>query len=860
MEPFSAAVIAAVGTVSSGALSGAGGEMGRRSSEALFGLLRRGRRAGASPDGDPSGQPDEGPSAAPDEEPEGEREEDHAAGEPVLPVTEEERRALAVRLLEHARRSPEFAREVAAWVRETEWLEPRAVPALAHGASRPRMLPPATAVFTDREALHAEITGLLDSGERPAGAPAVVVLVGPGGVGKSAAAVHCAHLLSERFPDGQLYTDLAAAGAGPGPGGAAAPSEVLVRFLDRLGVPPSRMPADEQRQSELYRDCVAGRRMVVVLDNAASAAQVAPLLPADSGCLVIVTSRRRLDGLVAVSGARHITLPPLSAADSVRLLGRIVGRERMAGPEAEAGARAVAEKCGRLPLALCATGARFAVREHLTWQAMDRQLSERLTAEDTSGAAGTAGAAGADGGGGGGMDGGAAGGHPPEGEGPPGAVHAATDATYGELSPEAARLYRSTAVWPWPGITVGAAARAAGSGEEEARTGLEELAGVHLLEEVGEERYRFHDLVRRHALRRAEAEDGYAGMAAAVRRTVGWHLGCAAAADLRVIPGRWRLGPAYLRLSLPADRDAADGGAALAELRRERENLAAAVRAAEEYGLDELVWQLCEAMWGLHLRLGYHQQWIDTHRRGVEAARRCAEAFGDPRAEGRMLVQLAFAHLGRGGAEDAGEAEAALVRAAEADGRARHHRGQASAVEALGLLRLKQWRWADAEDCFAEAGRTLGRIGPGDDGANDVPRARALLAHHLGRALRGQGRLEEAERRLHGALEQFRDLAEPDLYNQARVHMSLGETHLDGGDPEFARTCLGQAIATLGNEGAALQHADAAELRARCARQLADADGEAHDLRTALGLYEGADDTVSAARVRARLAELGAED
>lgn len=830
VDPFTAALVAAVGTVSSGALSGAGGEMGRRSSEALFGLLRRGRRTGTA-----SGE-DEGEDQGDDQGEDQGAGDDRGAGEPVLPVTGEEQRALAVQLREYARRSPEFARDVAAWVRETEWLAPRAVPAVAHGASRPRMLPPTTAVFTDREALLAEITALLDGGQQPAGAPVVVVLVGPGGVGKSAAAVHCAHLLKERFPDGQFYADLASGGAGAGPGGGTPPSEVLVRFLGRLGVAPRRMPADEEGQRELYRDCMAGRRTVVVADNAVSAAQVAPLLPADSGSLVLATSRRRLDELVAVSGARHLTLVPLSAADSVQLLGRFAGPGRMSG--AESSALAVAEKCGRIPLALCATGARFAVREHLTWEAMDRQLAER---QDGHGD-----------------------GHRADGEGtgmggdqsPADAVHAATDATYGELSPQAALLYRSVAVWPWPGITAGAAAKAARVGEDEARSLLEELAGVHLLEEVGEERYRFHDLVRRHALRRAEAEDGHGGMAAAVRRTVGWYLGFAAAADFRVIPGRWRLGPAYLRLPpLPADRDREDGGAALAELRRERENLAAAVRAAEEYGLDELVWQLCEAMWGLHLRLGYHQQWIDTHWRGVQAARRCAEAFGDPRAEGRMLVQLAFAHLGLGAAADADEAEEALRGAAAADERARHHRGQASAVEALGLLRLKQWRWPEAAECFTEAGRVLERIGRGDDGENDVPRAQALLAHHLGRALRGQGRLADAERQLHGALAQFRALAVPDLYNEARVHMSLGETQLDAGNAEPARDCLSRALSTLGDEGAELQHADAAELRARCAGAIGDAAGEAADLRTALALYESAGDAASAGRVRARLAE-----
>ncbi|WP_431042599.1 ATP-binding protein [Streptomyces sp. P1-3] len=840
MEPFTTtAVLSAIGTVTSGALSGAGGEMGRRSSEALAGIARRMRRGPtaaedgaarddeASPDGASSGQGASDPVSR-DEASPGAAEDDER--QPALPATDEERQELARQLLERSRTSPGFAREVAAWLREAAWLAPRAHPAVAPGASRPQTrpqtLPPANAAFTDREALVEQITDLLDHGGGPAGAPLVVVLVGPGGIGKTAAAVHCAHLLKERFPDGQLHVNL----RGDSAATALTPSDVFVRFLPLLGVPSGRTPTDEHRQADLYRACMAERRMAVVLDNAHSEAQVKPLLTAASGSLVIVTSRHRLDGLAADPGARIIRLDPLSAADSVRLLTRIVGSERMAGEEP--GARAAAERCDGFPLALCEIGARVAAREHLTWDVVERQLSERARRRDQEARA-------------------------MSDRAPRGAVELTTDVTYGELSPQGALLYRMLGVWPWADITVGLAAQAADVGEDEARALLEELADVHLLEEVAAERYRFHDRVRRHAKERAAAEDRQADVARAIRRMATGYLRFAAAADLRVIPSRWRLGPAYRELTLPEDRARDDGRAALAELRRERENLAAAVRAAEDHGFDELVWQLCEAMWGLHLRLGFHQQWVETHELGVEAARRCAaDRFGDRRAVARTLVQLAFAYMGLGRLD---EAEDALVGAADEDEAARHHRGQATAVEVLGLLRLKQWRYPEAERCFREAQEILRRIGPGDDGAPDVPRALALLEHHLGRALRGQERHGEAVRRLHGALSGFRALPEPDLYNEGRVYMSLGETHLDAGgdgDLELARVCLDSAVATMGNEGAEAQHADAAEMRARCARRLGDPAAEAEDLRTAAALYEKADDAVGAARVRARLAEL----
>ncbi|WP_267243999.1 ATP-binding protein [Streptomyces sp. PR69] len=810
MEALLTVVLSALGAVSAGALDGATGEMGRRSSEALLGLVRRAHR------GDEGG--DDG--------------QEGREGEPELPVTEAERRALAERLVRYARSSPDRAREVADWAREAELLGPRAIPAVVHGThavSRPRMLLPATASFTDRADVAGRIAQAAAGEDRADGAPAVVLLTGPGGIGKSATAAHTAHLLKERFPDGQLYADLAGASEAT----ALAPSEVLVRFLDRLGVPPGRMPAGQERQAELYRDCTAGRRLLVVLDDAASAPQVGPLLPASAHCLVIVTSRRRLDPLVAHFGARHIPLGPLSDDDSVRLLTRIAGGAQEEGeePREELGAVArVAARCAGIPLALCTTGARVAVRRHLTWEAVERQLSEAASPDP---------------------------GVPVPVPVPGTPVESVHDEAYAELSDDCARLYRLAGVWAWPAVTVPMAAKAADVGEARARALLEELADVHLIEEVAEERYRFHDVVRAHARRKAEAVDGQRAIAAAIRRTVAVQLRSAAAADVRVIPGRWRLGPAYTGLTAAGSRDPEDGRAALAELRRERENLAAAVRAAEQYGCDALAWQLCEAMWGLHLRLGFHEQWTDTHRRGVAAARRCAkDEFGDPRAVARVLVQLAFAHMGVGRVS---EAETALTEAAEVDGAAGHHRGRASAVEALGLLRLKQWRHRDAEACFREARRTLERIRPGDDGERDVPRARALLAHHIGRALRGQERYEDAVRLLHEALAQFRALESGgDRYNEGRVYMSLGETHLDAGDPELARVCLDEAISTMGREGAELQHADAAELRARCARRLGRRAEEAADLRVAEELYGRAGDGVSAARVRGRLAELGA--
>lgn len=802
------AVLGAVDTATTGFLSGAAGEMGRRSSEALADLVRRmGRRSTVAEGEEPT-------LAGAD-----------SLSQCVAPTTTDERRELADRLMEYARQEPDFARDLAAWLRGTSRLAPSAYDT-APGAARPQMLPPGTAVFTNRERVRDEVAAMADGArEFAVDAPRIVVFVGPGGIGKTAMAIHCARGLASRFPDGSLYVDL----RGGSSSSALAPSDALVRFLHMLGVPPDKVPADQERQTDLYRDRTADRRLVVVLDNAHSVGQIRPLLTAAPGSLVIVTSRYRLPELTRDHGARVIRLDPLTVADSVRLLTRIVGPERVA--DQRAGATAVAQRCGGMPLALCETGARVAVREHLSWDTVERQFADRnrRSERNTSG-----------------MD-------DPSGTD---AVLYATDLSYQDLSPAAARMYRLLGVWPWPSITVGAAAAAVDADDAEARALLEELAGIHLLEEVSEERYRFQDAVRRHAEERAQAEEGRPAVSDAVRRMVTWYLRFAACADFRVIPSRWRLGPAYRLLTVPHNRDLEDARAALAQLSDERENLAEAVRAADEYRFDELAWQLCEAMWGLHLRLGFHEQWVTAHLRGTQAARRCTASFGDPRAEGRMLTQLAFAHMGLG---QLTEAERKLTEALAADQRAGHRRGQATAAEALGLVRLRQWRYADAEAGFREAQRILSGIGPGEDGEQDVPRGLAILEHHIGRALRGQGRLPESMSRLNSALALFQQLPERDGYNEARVRMSLGETQLAAGHAAAGGACLDEAFAAMEKEGAVLQQADAAEMRAHCARELGDPADEARRLRLARSLYQRSGDLSAAARVTARLAELGAQ-
>ncbi|MFB1045951.1 tetratricopeptide repeat protein [Streptomyces chrestomyceticus] len=715
-----------------------------------------------------------------------------------------------------------------------------ATPAIVPGAPVPRTLPPVTRHFVDRDAVLAEVTRLLDEasprgvadGTGDAGAPLVVVLWGPGGVGKTATALRLAAALRGRFGQGELYADLRGASATT----AATPSDVLSRFLRDLGVHRDWIPAEPDAQESTFRSVTADRRVLTVLDDAHSVAQVRPLLAASPGSLTIVTSRADLGRLVIEYGAHPIRLGPLRTPDAVGLLARLGGT----GP----GVEAVARRCGGMPLALCAIGARAASGQQPDWELLEREMSTNGEDEaapaphgaDTEGDATPAASPDC---------------APSAAAAPTAAVtppattaeepmRGAMDASYGHLSEAAARLFRLASLRPWRHLTPGAAAAAAGIPDDTAGSLLAELADARLLEDTtdrersaetgpesradasGQARHRFHDLWREYAQQRALAQDGIAGAAAAVRRTLLWYVRAAAAADACVLPGRWHLGPAYTRL---AGRPPAyeNGSSALAWLRDERENLAEAVRAAADHGLDDLTWQLCEAMWGLHLRLGFHQQWVSTHRLGVEAAVRCVEEC--PEAEGRMRAQLGFAHLGLA---EYGQARAQFAGAAAADRRAGHVRGEATAVESLGLLQLKQERWSDAAECFRTARRLAQQVGD--------PRALALLEHHLGRALQGMGRHEEAVVQLRHAQELIRAL--PDPYNEARVLMSLGRTLLDAGRAEEADEPLERAASVMAAEDAVIQQADLAELRADRAALAGDTAGEIRYLRAALGFHE----------------------
>ncbi|MEV5892110.1 AfsR/SARP family transcriptional regulator [Nonomuraea fuscirosea] len=327
-----------------------------------------------------------------------------------------------------------------------------------HRPAVPRQLPRAVAAFAGRRAETARLAALLREG-------GVAVVTGAAGIGKSALAAYAGHQLAAAFPDGQLHVDL----GGHGQGEPLPPERVLPRLLGALGVPA---PRDTAEQLDLYRSTLATRRVLVVLDNAAHAEQVRPLLPGGSSCAVIVTSRDALRGLV-LQGARSVRLDPLSPDESRDLLADLVGHDRVG---ADPGAAAeLAELCGHLPLALAIAGANLVGRAGL------RPYIEELHADRWSTLA-------------------------VEGDAQA-TVAAAFAGSYAALDPGARTLFRRFGLVPGCDFTPDSAARLAGADPGTARRLLSRLASAHLVDEHAPGRYRLHDLVALYARERCQAGD-----------------------------------------------------------------------------------------------------------------------------------------------------------------------------------------------------------------------------------------------------------------------------------------------------------------------------------------------------------------
>ena len=570
------------------------------------------------------------------------------------------------------------------------------------------------------------------------------------------------------------------------PDAAEQPGDVLGRFLRSLGMAPERVPVGAAEQAVAWRSLSDGRRLIMLLDNAASAAQVRALLPGPGPSLVVVTTRWRIGGL-AIDGAQFTELGPLDEPDAVELLDRVAGAGR-AWSEPQA-ARDVVRLCGRLPLAVCVSGARLAPRPRWPVERMAAELAserDRLTAlhltDDLS-------------------------------------VRAAFDVSYQALPDDTTRAYRLLALVPGPdfGPELAAAAVAVPVGQSSRL--LVALAEASLLEEIGEERFRFHDLVRLHARERADAEDTEAERDSVIAHSIAWYLKAAVAADLVVSPGRWRLNPMY-EPARAARPEFAGSAEALEWLEESLPGLLAALRAASDQVLHEQAWQLCEALWGLFMYRKHFRPWIDSHVLGLASARAC----GDGKAEARMRIQLGYAYYSmRRYAEATDQFTQALALSRQDN----HQLGEGTALEQLALIDLRQGRYDDAIDAFAQAQVIFGQL--------DIARGVALMARHIGEAHLGARRYEQAVSLLLKARAMF--AAQEDSYMEARTLTSLAQARLQAGQPGAAAELLSEALAIVTGLGASHEEARTRVALADAVGLLGEAEQARGHLQAALAIY-----------------------
>ncbi|MFK3983753.1 AfsR/SARP family transcriptional regulator [Micromonospora sp. NPDC050397] len=680
---------------------------------------------------------------------------------------------------------------------------PRAAPGEpARSATHPvpGQLPGQPYAFTGRTATLDDLHGLLDAAAR-SGTTALVMLSGTAGVGKTALAVHFARQVADRFPDGQLYVDL----RGYHPSGAVLdPGEAVRGFLDAFAVPPGHLPAGLAAQSALLRTLLAGRRVLLVLDNARDAEHVRPLLPGGPGCLTLITSRSRLTGLIAGEGGHPLTLGLLSPGEARELMIRRLGTARM-GAEPDAVAAIVAH-CAGLPLALAITAARAASHSTFPLAAIADELDAARGGLDAFA----------------GMD-------------------ASTDArsvfswSYRALTEPAARMFRLLSLHPGPDVELAAAASVAGVAPLAARPLLAELADTNLISEHVPGRYASHDLLRAYAGERVRAEESESARLGATRRMFDHYLYGAHAADVRLHPHRDPI-------DLPARADGVtvvavgDRDAAWAWLSAEHPVLLNLVRQAVGDGHDRHAWRLGWALTTFLDRRGHWHEQAVVQRAALQAARR----LRDRDAQARALRNLSVAGL-RLGQDDAARAHLrhALRLYRVLDDRV----GQARTLLNLGTVAERgrrprlALRYAEqALDLFRAAGHRSGQgnalnnvgwyhiqLGDHDRALRYCREALPLQqetgnryweAHtwdSLGYAHHHLGQYPQATECYRRALALWQEVGE--RYYEAISLSHLGDTGLAGGDPQAARETWRRALEILTELG----HPDAERIGAKLA-------------------------------------------
>lgn len=473
----------------------------------------------------------------------------------------------------------------------------------------PRQLPSIPPYFAARVAELATLDALLDIGGDSRGPVVISAIDGTAGIGKTALAVWWSHQVATRFPDGQLYVDL----HGFDPDYPAMDPDQAVRiFLDALTEPGFQLPEDPQARAGLYRSLVAGRHLLILLDNASHPDQVRPLLPGDGRSLVLVTSRNQLGGLVARDGARRVTLPPLGPDEAWRVLAARLGADRLvAQPEAVARIIAI---CAGLPLALSIVAARIEIDASLTRVA--DELSDQRRPLDALAVA----------------------------DDPHTDLRTVFSWSYRSLSPLAAHLFRLLSLHPGPAVSLHAAASLAGLSQGQTLAALAELIRTHMLSEPAEGRYAFHDLIRAFATERARSDCPDSELAAATIRVID-HYAYAAHAGTRLLDASRDpviTGPPSPGVQLPP---LSTPDQVTEWFVTEHEVLPRVVSDAYDNGLDDRAWQLAWGMLTFLDRRGYWNEFLAVQQIAVAASHRAGAP--SPQARAHRLLAVGYGRLGQ---------------------------------------------------------------------------------------------------------------------------------------------------------------------------------------------------------------------
>ncbi|MFI8963054.1 tetratricopeptide repeat protein [Streptomyces sp. NPDC053493] len=689
---------------------------------------------------------------------------------------------------------------------------PEAAPA---AATRVNFLPVDLPDFTGREEELDRLTG-----SWAGGVVAISAIDGMAGIGKTSLAVHAAHRLADRFPDGQLFVDLQAHTAGLDPLDASAALEVL---LSQLGVPAERVPASLADRAALWRAELSGRRVLAVLDNALSADQVRPLLAGTTTALVVITSRRRLTDL---DGAHALSMDVLSAAEAIELFTAIVGERAAAEPVAVLD---VLQLCGFLPLAVRIAAARLHHRprwtvEYLAGRLRDqrRRLSELATTER--------------------------------------GVAAAFTLSYQQLDSEQQRMFRLLGLQPGRDIGPAAAAALTGLPLDRAEQLMEDLLDAHVLAQHRPGRYTFHDLLREHALATADAQEPPEARSAALDRLFTYYLHGASAAMNHLYPEGKNRRPLIPEpntvTSSPCDETEAVGW-----LEAERANLIAIGHHTAGHGRHAHTIHLAATLHRYLLGHAHHTDALTLHGLALEASRH----IGDTAAEARTLLDLGevrywwyghyeqavenYQHALRLSADigDQGAQARALQNLATCHWRQREydqsrghyqqsldmfralddHAGEARSLTGLGLVHEHHGRYAEAHDhhrqalrIYQETGSRIGEI---------------VVLNNLGLVCRRRGSYDQARHHHGDALRLCRTFGFRG--DEAESLNGLAETARSMGQLAQAVDHHEAALTVAWEVGYHTEQARAHDGLARTHRHLGQLDRARHHAQQALDLY-----------------------